>query len=100
MINGLSTFAKLNNPRQLVAALDGSLVFADYNNNRIRFVTMTGMVQTLAGSGSVGYSDAVSLNAMMLNPVGVTMDSSGNIIFADTGNCLIRKFLISGANLW
>jgi sugar lactone lactonase YvrE len=77
-------------------ALDGlgSLYIADTNNQRIRKVNIsTGIITTVAGSGSVGYSCAAGgATAVGLhNPFGVAADGLGNIYIADTYNQCIRK---------
>ena len=56
------------------------MYIADYGNNRIRKVTAsTGIITTIAGTGSTGYSNnVVATNAALNYPFGVTVDSSGN----------------------
>ncbi len=56
------------------------MYIADYNNNRIRKVTvLTGIISTIVGTGVIGYSgdgsDATS--AELYQPYGVTVDASG-----------------------
>ena len=59
------------------------MYIADYYNNRIRKVTVsTGIISTIAGTGSTGYSgdngDAIS--AALYLPHGVAVDASGRIL--------------------
>jgi sugar lactone lactonase YvrE len=49
------------------------------------------MVTTLAGSGSVGSTNAAGTAASFNFPLGVAVDSSGNLYVADNGNNLIRE---------
>ena len=72
-------------------AVDGSgnVFIADSCNNRVReVVKATGIIITVAGTGTTGYSgDGGPATAAQLNdPTGVAVDSSGNLFIADTGN--------------
>ena len=57
------------------------MYIADYYNQRIRKVTVsTGIITTIAGTGSQGYSGdgSAATSATLNNPLGVTVDLSGN----------------------
>ena len=69
---------------------------ADTGNNLIRVITSGGVVSTLAGSGSVGWTNGTGSAASFNNPYGVAVDSSGNVYVADTYNNLIRKVTLGG----
>ena len=76
----------------------GNIYIADEVNHRIRKLTLsTGNITTVAGTDTSGYNgDNISaISAQLMLPVGVTVDSSGNIYIADTGNHRIR--MVSGA---
>lgn len=79
-------------------AIDGSgnLYVGDSDNNRIRKISSSGVVTTLAGSGSAGSTDGTGAAASFDSPRGVTVDGSGNVYVADNGNCRIRKITPSG----
>ena len=53
----------------------------------------TGIITTIAGTGSAGSSGdgSASTNALLFNPYGVAVDSSGNVYIADYTNHKIRK---------
>jgi len=72
-------------------ALDrlGNLIIPDFVNNRIRRVSPTGVVTTLAGGGST--LDGPALNASLASPSGVARDLDGNLLIADWNNSRIRK---------
>jgi hypothetical protein len=53
---GTATGAQLNTPAALAVDAAGNLYIADCFNKRIRVVTPDGMIATIAGNGSQGYS--------------------------------------------
>ena len=76
--------------------LDGSgiLYIADTLNHVIREVELaTGIISTVAGTGSSGYSGRwrAAINAELRNCSGVTLDGSGILYIADTLNYVIRE---------
>jgi sugar lactone lactonase YvrE len=97
--NGPATSAQLNYPSSVALDPFGNLYIADQNNNRIRMVSPTGAITTVAGNGSAGYTgDNVPATSSALNyPTGVAADSSGNLFIADTQNNRIRE--VSGATI-
>jgi hypothetical protein len=60
---------------------------------------VSGVVSTMAGSGSASYGDGVGTSAMFNNPFGVSVDSSGTVYVADYNNHRIRKISSSGNSL-
>ena len=80
-------------------ALDstGNVYVADANNNTIRRVTPGGAVTTLAGlAGTQGSTDGTGSAARFYYPVGVAVDSTGNIYIGDCLNHTIRKVTPAG----
>jgi len=88
----LATKAQLNNPVGLAMDSAGNLYIADANNSRIRKVTTSGYIYTIAGSGAFGYwGDGDQATSAALNfPRGVAVGSDGKVYIADTANSVIR----------
>ncbi len=68
---------------------------ADYGNSRIRKVTAAGVVTTLAGSAA-GFADGTGAAAKFANPLGIGLDSEGNVFVGDYNNHRIRKVTPDG----
>ena len=89
-----ATSAKLFTPQGVFADGVGNIFIADYHNNRVReIVKSTGLIQTIAGTGTSGYSGEgmSATSAELFQPSAVFVDGSGNIFIADTGNGRIRE---------
>jgi sugar lactone lactonase YvrE len=73
----------------------GNLFIADYGNNRIRQVTAGGVINTVAGNGTAGFSGdgGPATNANLSLPSGVVVDPYQNLLIADYNNNRIRKVL-------
>jgi RHS repeat-associated protein len=71
----------------------GNVYIADGGNNRIRVVSAsTGIISTLAGNATQGYSgdDGPAAGAELAGPSGIAVDAAGNIYIADFLNSRIR----------
>ncbi len=78
----------------------GYLYLADGFNNRIRSVSPTGVVTTIAGEFGAGYSDGVGSAAAFSDPYGLALDAGGNFLYvADYGNNIIRKIVVTGYSI-
>jgi sugar lactone lactonase YvrE len=91
---GPASLATVNFPRGMALDLDGSLIFADLSDNRVRRIdATTGILSTLAGDGAPGLlgDGGPPLQARLRGPQGVAVDAAGNIYIADTDNHSIRK---------
>jgi RHS repeat-associated protein len=69
----------------------GNLYVADYGNKKIRQITPSGMVTTLAGSGATTPSNGVGSNSTFFYPPGIGIDASGTLVVAD--NTSVRKVI-------
>jgi sugar lactone lactonase YvrE len=79
-------------------AIDASanMYVSEFIGHTIRKVTPTGVVTTLAGSGTAGYVDAVGTNAKFGTPSGIVADSQANLFVVDVSNHVIRKITPAG----
>jgi sugar lactone lactonase YvrE len=95
---GPATDASLSNPSAVASDAVGNLYIADTLNNRIRRVCTNGLITTVAGDGTGGYSGdgSAATNAAFHEPCGVALDVPGNMYVADTLNNRIRKVDING----
>ncbi len=96
-IDGPATSAKFNYPSGVCVDASGNIYVADASNHKIRKITPSGAVSTLAGTGSNGNNDGPGIAAKFYYPSGVCVDASGNIYVADAYNDKIRKITPSGA---
>jgi serine/threonine-protein kinase len=93
--DGIGTAAQFNYPMNLAFDQSGNIVVADSNNHKIRKITQTGEVTTIAGNVS-GFADGTGTAAKFNYPEGVAVDNSGNVFVTDTGNSRIRKITSTG----
>jgi trimeric autotransporter adhesin len=95
---GKATSARLGPPSGVAVDSAGNIYIADTHNARIRKVTRTGVITTIAGNGNHGYSGdgGQAASAQLSWPHSVAVDSSGNLYIADTQNNRIRKVTPAG----
>jgi sugar lactone lactonase YvrE len=80
----------------IVADAQGNVYVADAINNRIRKISLSGVVSTIAGSGTDGFRDGNGTEAQFSFPGGIAIDRLGNLYVADRGNFRIRKITPGG----
>ena len=95
---GPAIAAQLNGPSGVAADGAGNLFIADTFNSRIRKISSSGTISTVAGNGFYSYSGdgGPATGAQLYNPTGVAVDRSGNVFIADALNNRVRKLSSSG----
>ena len=93
---GPATSAMLNYPSDAAVDAVGNLYIAE--DSRIRKVTPSGTITTVAGAGEGGYSGdgGRATSAQLAGPKGLAVDAAGNLYIADSGSNRIRKVTPSG----
>jgi hypothetical protein len=94
--DGIGTMASFNRPAGLAVTVSGIILIADSSNNRVRAISPTGQVSTIAGNGEAAWADDIGTLAKFNVPVSVAIAASGTII-ADQYNHRIR--VISSSRL-
>ena len=94
---GTATSASLKFPRGLAVDAAGNLLIADENHRVRRVDASSGIITTVAGNGTSGFSDdgGPATSASLNLPRGVAVDTSGNVYIADRSNHRVR--LVDGA---
>lgn len=95
---GPARTAVIGNPAALAVDLTGSLYIADFSNARIRKMDTNGVISTVAGSGTAGYSgDGGPATAARISyPKSLAIDAAGNLYIGDGTNARVRKVTPSG----
>jgi sugar lactone lactonase YvrE len=85
--------AQLSSPTGITLDTSGNLYIADRTNHRIRKVATDGVITTVAGVGSRGFSgdDGPATAAQLYDPSAIAVDASGNLYIADRSNHRVRK---------
>ncbi|WP_257669318.1 SMP-30/gluconolactonase/LRE family protein [Parapedobacter tibetensis] len=95
-VDGPGEIARFNQPIDVAVDLSGNVYVADNNNHRIRKIDPNGMVSTVAGDGTAGFSDGMATSSRVRNPSGIETDEAGNVYIADRNNHRIRKLSVDG----
>lgn len=90
--NAAALTAQLDTPTALAVDTAGNLYLADTRNQRVRRITPSGVISTLAGNGTQGLAgdNGPATSASIDSPGGLAVDVAGNIYVADTHNQRIR----------
>src|SRR5205085_1996305 len=86
---GSAKNATLNHAQGAASDAEGNLYIADTINHRIRRVdAATGLISSIAGNGVNGFSGdgGPAIDAEISFPVGIAVDESGRVYFADENN--------------
>jgi S1-C subfamily serine protease/sugar lactone lactonase YvrE len=85
--------ASLNGVNGVVMTPDGTMLFTEWDNNRLRRVDKQGNLQTVAGDGESRFAGdgGPATQASLSRPNGVAVDADGNIFISDQFNHRVRK---------
>jgi NHL repeat len=94
-----ATFAQLRFPSDLTIAADGTIYIADTGNNRIRRIRPDGTIETIAGTGVLGFAGdgGPAITANLAAPAQLLLDPDGTLYFGDYANSRIRRITPDGA---
>ncbi|MBT1695413.1 IPT/TIG domain-containing protein [Fulvivirgaceae bacterium PWU4] len=93
--DGTGPSALFRNPEGVAITPGGDIIVTDRANNSIRKVTDDGVVTTILGNGTSGFSNGDVSVATLAFPWKSCVDKNGNIFIADRDNHAIRKIDIS-----
>jgi len=90
---GPAVEATLNSPGAIAFDSRGNLYVADSGNHRVRCISPSGIITTVAGNGSsiMAGDGGPAVEASLHLPQGVAVDPSDNLLIADSGNYRVRK---------
>jgi sugar lactone lactonase YvrE len=91
---GKATSAELNLPQDVAVDATGTVYLSDHRNNRIRKVTAGGIISTVAGTGTAGFSGdgGPAVDAKLNGPMKIALDPTGSVLYVmDSGNSRVRR---------
>jgi hypothetical protein len=95
--DGVGGTIQFASPSSVALDTNGNVYVADTGNNTIRKITPAGVSSTIAGlAGIPGSADGMNSSARFNAPLGVALDSAGNLYVTD--NDIIRKMTLTGTN--
>jgi len=100
---GQATLAKLNGPDRAVATPDGGFLITEDEGQKVRKVSKSGVITTVAGTGvacahaTAACGDGGSAKAAQLRaPNGVAVDADGSFVISDSGDNRVRRVSAGG----
>jgi RHS repeat-associated protein len=93
---GQALQAQIGSPEML--AFIGETLYFTSTNNTLRAIAPNGIITTIAGNGTAGFSGdgGAATSALLNNPIGMAVSNAGEFYIADTGNSRIRKISKTG----
>ncbi|MBN8722511.1 MAG: SMP-30/gluconolactonase/LRE family protein [Acidobacteria bacterium] len=90
--SGKATSAAMH-PIGVAIDSSGNVFVVDSTNHRIRKIDTTGVITTVAGNGTAGFSDdgSPAISASLNTPEAITLDGAGNLFIADSLNSRVRR---------
>jgi hypothetical protein len=94
---GPATAASFRDPRYIAVDTAGNIYISDRTSYRVRKVSTSGIITTVAGNGTPGFSgDGGPATSATIDAFAVAVDSAGNLYIADANNQRIRKVNAAG----
>ena len=95
---GPATSAVLNMPYYIEVDSAGNIYFSDFINHRVRKIATTGVITTVAGTGVAGFTGTggPATSAAFNGPLGLALDSAGNLFIGDLNNHRVRRVSTTG----
>jgi hypothetical protein len=95
---GPATDAQLAFPGKVALTADRGFLVADSLNQRVRWVSPTGTISTVAGNGTLGFGGdgGPATAAQLILPTGVAATADGGFLIADTDNQRVRRVSPAG----
>jgi gliding motility-associated-like protein len=95
---GAASSAHLTNPIELCTDNAGNLYIADIGNHVVRKIDKNGIITTVAGNGTAGYSGdgGPATTARLDRPRAVAVDKVGNLYISDLAKAIVRKVNTAG----
>ncbi len=89
---GPATMAQLNGPSALALDPAGNLYIAQLADSRVRMVSTSGVISTIAGTGADGYlgEGLPAVSSQLAAPTGVAADGNGNVFISMAGDRVMK----------
>lgn len=96
--SGPASAALLTHLEGVAIDVVGNIYIADADNHRVRKISASGTISTLAGNGHPGFSGdgGPAASSQLRTPYGLATDRNGNVFIADLGNARIRRVSAGG----
>jgi sugar lactone lactonase YvrE len=96
--SGQAMLAQISYPYGVAVDAAGDVYLSDSGNQRIRKVSAAGVISTVAGNGTAGFSGdgGAATNAELNAPFGIAVDGKGTLYIADVQNMRVRKVTAAG----
>ena len=90
---GMASAAEINDPNGIAIDGVGNIFIAESGSNVVREISPYGVISTLAGNGTTGFSGDGYLASLaeLAQPWSVAVDGNANVYVADIDNMVIRK---------
>lgn len=92
-VDGVGAAASFSGPAFIDGHPNGTLLVTDWMGNVVRAVTSSGVVTTVAGSGTSGFINGAASTARFDVPYGICCASSGEVLVGDNGNHVLRRLV-------